>query len=241
MIGADVNVLEVQIRAQVEQFIQGLKSAASATGAAGDEMRGSLGSIGEGAQEATKHFDGLTGSLKEWRTHVRTEARYMNFMAAQVAGLGIASKGAAAEITGLISGFAFGGGFGVAIEGAKLLAHHIGEIGKSQKEANDTIRQYGVDAAKSIKTVTEQNDKMLMALRHASTQEVLRHDIIEPLLKDEQDKKNELIAVTDKLAVARASASYAVESEKELEAALSNETDAVRKATAAYEDARAKR
>lgn len=237
----DVNVIEVQIRAQVDQLIKSLKEASTATGSAGTQMRDEMAALGNGARSAEPHLTGLNDALKEWRTHVRTEARYTQFMAMQIANLGIAGKGAAAELTGLVSAFAFGGGVGVAIEGVKLLVHFINEIGSGEKEANKRIQEYGVDAAKSIKSVTEQIDKMIMSIRHATTQEVLGHDIILPLLKDENDKKQLLIAATDKLGAARYAASFSVESEEELAAATKKEAEAVREATAAYEDAKAKR
>src|SRR5438874_13669026 len=100
----DTNSVEVVLKANTSALVAGFKEAASVTASSGAQMREEIANLGSASHTSASGMNVLTDSLKEWRTHVRTEARYTNFMAAQVAGLGIASKGAAAEITGLISG-----------------------------------------------------------------------------------------------------------------------------------------
>src|ERR1700674_3310888 len=129
--------VRVAIIAEVQQYLDGMKAAAGATTNASVAIKQEMASLGTASKEARAPLVGLTDSLKDWRQHVRTEARYTNFMAAQIAGLGIASKGAAAELTGLVSAFAFGNGLGLGIEIVKQVVHGF----LSMAEAEDAAKE----------------------------------------------------------------------------------------------------
>ena len=190
----DSNAVEVVLRANTSNLIAGMKEAASATGNAGAAMREEFGSIGEAAGGSRAPLVNLTDAMKEWRTHVRTEARYTQFMAQQVAGLGIASKGAAAEITGFVSAFAFGGGIGLAVEGVKLIAHVFGDIQEAEKKAKEEFDKYVDDLVAGTEKIKKQAELQLMALGGASKAQIQAAQDIKPLLAEREDLEKKVAA-----------------------------------------------
>ena len=174
------------LRVGTDGLVEGLRIATKGVDGAAQEMRTSLKLVGDGAKEAAPHFTGLNDALKEWRTHVRTEARYTNFMAAQVAGLGFASKGAAAELTGLVSAFAFGGGLGLAVEGVKLVAHVFNDIQEAEKKAKEEFDKYVEELVAGTEKIKKQAEIQLMALAGASKMQIQAAQDIKPLLEERE-------------------------------------------------------
>lgn len=190
------NLVEVVLRANAAPLVAGFKEAAGATGNATAQIREEMAAISSGASSARAPMVGLTDALKDWRTHVRTEARYTNFMATQVAGLGIASKGAAAEITGLVSAFAFGGGIGVAVELVKMVAHGFHDLAEAEEKAKEEMKKFTDDLVAGTDKVKAWSAATLLALGGASRAEMKAHEDIKPLL-EERDKLQKAIAVEE--------------------------------------------
>src|SRR6267378_3942776 len=231
--------LAISFRVGTDGLVEGLRLATRGVDGAAQEMRQSLRLVGDGAKDAAPHVDGLSDKLKEYRTHVRTEARYTQFLAGQVAGLGIASKGAAAEFTGLISAFAFGGGVAVAVELVKMLAHFFTEAAAEEKKFKEEIKAFGVEAAKSVGAATREVDKLIMSMRGASAAEMFFFDKVGPELEKQFKLEQKLIKANQTLSKAREDAKYATQSEEELNAATEKERKAVEKLTAALKAKRA--
>jgi hypothetical protein len=222
------NVAEVVLRANAAPLMAGFKEAAGAVAtstaqigaslaglgsvakAAVAPVRNGLAEIAAAAEETGKASNsarapmiGLTDALKDWRTHVRTEARYTNFMAAQVAGLGIASKGAAAEITGLVSAFAFGGGIGVAVELVKMVAHGFHDLAEAEEKAKEEMKKFTDDMVAGTDKVKAWSAATLLALGGASRAEMKAHEEIKPLLKEREDLENAIAVQLGNVAAAR--------------------------------------
>jgi len=178
------------------------------------KIRADASGFTAGAREAGGALSGLTDSLKEWRTHVRTEAKYTQFMAMQISGLGIASKGAAAEITGLVSAFAFGNTLGLAIESAKMLVKHFMEVAAETARTSELTKLYGADlkamgeeGAKHVGTLKKSITDTLLAMRELRSETMLRHELEGPLKREKELK--EKIAELDQQ-IAAGAESYTV-------------------------------
>jgi hypothetical protein len=186
------DIVEVQIRANVAGLKDGLKDGAGAVATSSQQMSADLRGIGTGARDAHGPFSGFTSVLKEYRSEMRQEARLGRFLAADIASMGIASKGAAGEITQFIGAFAFGGGLGVAIEGVKFLIGKINEVSHEEEAAKASLKAYADEGAASLKKLTTEVDKLFM-----SKKQLLFLDEVVPELKKLDDLQNKLTKATD--------------------------------------------
>lgn len=96
----------------------------------------------EGTHEAEEGIGSLGDSLREFASEQRSEGRLAGFMAAQLDQLGIASKSAAGEVTGLLSAFAYGGGIGVGIEALKIGIETFNELGAKEREGAEEAKKW---------------------------------------------------------------------------------------------------
>jgi hypothetical protein len=190
--GHERHRIEVQIRANVAGLKDGLKDGAGAVATSSQQMSADLRGIGTGARDAHGPFSGFTSVLKEYRSEMRQEARLGRFLAADIASMGIASKGAAGEITQFIGAFAFGGGLGVAIEGVKFLIGKINEVSHEEEAAKASLKAYADEGAASLKKLTTEVDKLFM-----SKKQLLFLDEVVPELKKLDDLQNKLTKATD--------------------------------------------
>lgn len=214
------NVVEVALRANTSQLIAGMRDAASATGSASQAMRAEIAELGHGAEEASPHVLNLKDTLREYGAHVRSEHRATMLLAQQVSSLGLASRGAASEVTGLIAGFAFGGTVGLMVESVKALAHVFGEIAAEEKKAKEEFQKFADDMKAGTKQLQAQVETMLMTMRGATQAEMLAHNELKPLR--EEEKK-----LVEELRVARSNASLAAQRD------AADEFDAVTRLTGA--------
>jgi len=152
----DPNTIEVNITARSAEYVAAMKQAASTTSEASKEMRAELAEIGSGAEAAVEPVHSFAGVIKEYRQEIRTEGRYSRFLAADIASMGIASKGAAAEVTSLVAAFAFGGGMGIAIEGVKMLVKSINEASEAAEQQAEALKKIHEGVAESIKKSMEE-------------------------------------------------------------------------------------
>src|SRR5207249_3403225 len=105
--------LKLVIEMSDDGVATGLKVTTKNVEGAAQEMRAQLAGIGKGAKEATPHLGGLTSTLKEYVAEERQQSRMAGFLANQISSMGIASRGAAGQVTQLLSALALGGGMGV--------------------------------------------------------------------------------------------------------------------------------
>lgn len=175
------NTLAIQLTVGADGLVEGLKVAGKNVDGAAQQMRASFKDVGQAANEAT-------APIEEFVHHVRgmrKEAFLGNFMAKQLAEVGIASKDAAAQVTGLVSAFALGGGLGLAVEVVKTIAVAFHESGEEIKKANEK-------AEESVKKLKEQTDLLILSIRGVSEAEKLRHTNIAPLEEQELAQKKAL-------------------------------------------------
>src|SRR5882724_1030010 len=195
MTGSSADQVQVQIRADVAQYVAGMKQAASATGNAGAQMKAELADIGSAAKESHAPLAGFTSMLKDYRQEVRQESRYGKFLATEVANLGIASKGAAGELTMLVSALAFSGPMGAAVESVKLIVHAFQEAGAEMKKAT-------ADAVKGITDLKAKVDEYVATKKGETDAEKLARQELKPLEDQAIALRQQLVDQTDKQAAA---------------------------------------
>jgi hypothetical protein len=233
------NQIEVAIRANATQYIAGMKEAGSVTQSAAASMSGEITKIGSASREAGNPLESMTHHIRS----MRQEMRLSNFMAGQIAELGVASKGAAGEVTGLVAAFAMGNFTGLAIEGVLMLGKHIAEMAAEESHATEEIKKFGQAAAEQTAKVTDQVEKMLMSIKGATKEEAFFHDTVVPMLAKEFDLKQQLMTANAALSDAEAKAQPYVEANyhtkteqaKALEAFTKKQREEVEKLTAALE------
>lgn len=210
------DVVSVSIRADVANLVSGMRDAGGATSAASRQMQTDLAELAGGSREAGSAVDEFVHHVRG----MRREAFLGNFMAKQIAEMGLASKSAAGEVTGLVSAFALGGGIGLAIESVKLLVKEFTSGGAE-------IEKFTNDAINSVKDLQNKVDQYLAGLRGATEGEKLQHEAISKLLRQEADLKQDMIGLSIKVADKAAEAEEAENKHRSSAAQLAlNERDA---------------
>lgn len=194
------NAIEVKVGANASGVKSGMRDAGDAVEEHSGRMAAALREMSAESGEAVEH---LTDKLREFATEQRSEGRLAGFMAGQIAQLGISSKGAAGEVTGFISAFAFGGVLGVGIEAIKIAIEKFNELGKEENAAAESASKFAAETEKaaaairdSIKAAEEAEGKKGEALTiQAQISAALREQEAAQLELNEAHKKaNEIIA-----------------------------------------------
>lgn len=200
------NAVEVQIRANVAGLTSGLKEAAGAVATSSQQMSADLRGLGESAKATHPQMFSLGDSLKHYRSEMRQEARLSRFLAADIASMGIASKGAAGEVTHLVAAFALGGALGGAIAGVKLVIEKFMELHHEQEKASELAKLYGADlktmgedGAKHVYTLRKSVTDTLLSMRELRSETMLRHELEEPL-KREKELKEQIAKIQKEIA-----------------------------------------
>src|SRR6267143_840045 len=208
------DVVQVSIRGDAAQLIAQMKAAASATGNAGAQMKAELAGIGAGAKEAHAPMNAFASVIKEYRSEMRQEARMGRFLAADIASMGLASKGAAGEVTQLVAAFAFGNGLGGGIEVVKMLVKHLTEVYDETKRTEELTKLYGADlkamgeeGAKHVATLKKSITDVLLSMKELRSETMLRHELEEPL-KREKELKEQIAKFDEQIAAGAASAAW---------------------------------
>lgn len=197
----------VQIRAEVSRLLDGLKQASAGTEQGAEEMRKSLLGIGEAAEET----EGATSHLLEHVRGMRQEMFLGSFMARQITEIGAASKETAGLVAGLAGAFLVGNWTGLVVEGALKIVSAFNEGGSEMKKFTD-------DAVAGVQKLQEKVDAYLAAMRGATETEKLQHEVIGPLLRQEADEKQAVLAAQTKLSEATDKYNEAITRERATEA-----------------------
>jgi|GEM_PF-3050281 len=218
------------------------KEAAAAKGPVQEFGRDVVG-VGRDAEGASGSLGGLGDVIKEYGKTQRTEGRMGRFLASDLQSMGIASKSAAGELTGLVSAFALGGPIGIGIEVVKLAVTAFNDLGKEEAKTKEELKKFAIDAADSVGKVREQVDALIASLNGATEADKLFHSSVGPALREEFDLKQKLLKAQLDLSTAQQKASAYVkanyhgarEESQAMAAFTSKETEEVERLTHALE------
>jgi hypothetical protein len=199
MTGAD-NEIVVSIRAEVSRLLDGMKQASSATSQGAEEIRKNLLDAGKAADESGGAMEGFLEHVRA----LRSEGRVGSFLGHEIAGIGLASRGAAGEVGGLVAALAMGSGLGVAIETVKLLASAFGEIGGEEAKARVEFEKFSAELTAGTKQLEESITVQLMQMRGAAGYEIEAHKQLQPLYERRRELLDGIRKATDELNAAQA-------------------------------------
>jgi hypothetical protein len=191
----DAQTLKLEIKVGTDGLVQGLKLATDGVDGAAQQMRNSFKHVGAGAGESAVPLSKFTDVIKDYRSEMKQEARIGRFLAADIASMGIASKGAASEITMLVGAFAIGGGIGVAIESVKMLITAFNEAGHKAEE-------FRRKAIESINQLSDKSEDYVASIHGETEAQKMQRKDVDPLERQAAGKKDELKNKTDELAEA---------------------------------------
>jgi hypothetical protein len=191
--------VSVKISADASGLKTEMRSAASEVEALAGVSHEAFEKTGHAAGEAGEHVEGLTHKLREFAGEQRSEGRLAGFLAGQIAQLGIASKSAAGEITGIAAAFAFGGGLGIGIELLKIGIEKFNELGAEEEKSAATTKKWAEDATAEIKKFTdglklaeEQSGKTGTALKLVTSAHPFKQQVEEGMEELEEARRSKL-------------------------------------------------
>jgi hypothetical protein len=154
--------IDVELGAKIAEF----KTAMDQAGAAFHKLTELIaGETPRAAKQAEGAIESLSARLREHRSeHVQT-ARAVGAFTRELEGIVGKGNAAAGAIAALAGGLAIGGGFGFAIEGAKLLFEHLTRVSEEEKKAKENLEEWFKTLAEGHGTAVAQIKTLWNELR----------------------------------------------------------------------------